>query len=52
MKIPTRHWLRLAIAVCASTALPLQANDLPHEKGQWSELVDWPIVAIHATVTP
>jgi len=53
MKRSAKFWLKIACALCATSSLHLQAADeLPHEKGSWSPLVDWPLVPIHTVVTP
>ena len=52
MKNLTYSWLKIALTLCASATVSLHADELPHEKGKWGELVDWPLVAIHSTITP
>ena len=43
----TKLWLASSLLVLA--AGPLQADN---QKGSWSQLVDWPIIPIHAVMTP
>ena len=52
MRSPTKKWLKIACLLCVTSSIQLQADELPHEKGRWSDLVDWPLVAIHAVITP
>ena len=56
MKSLTRSGLVLTSLLCSIASTALQAADesptYPHEHGRWSPLVDWPLIAIHAVMTP
>jgi len=42
--------LKVACLLLIISGNPLQAS--PNEKGSWSDLVDWPLIAIHTVMTP